>query len=301
MTRHPTSGNERFSRRSAIGAGAAVAAAAGLGLSLEAAHAAATPAQSTGRTALKGNALNDATPSAGSDSLTVVLVHGAFADASGWTGVIERLQATGVTCIAPPNPLRGVSIDSAYMASHLSQIPGRILLVAHSYGGCVISNAATNLENVVGLVYVAGFAPEEGETLLEVEGNSRDSVLLTSLLPFQYPTPQGTANEFAIDPAKFHDAFAADVAPSITAVMAAEQRPCSDLAFSEVNGPPAWKTRPVWAVVPTGDKAVGTDVLRTMATRAGATILEIEGSHAIMVSQPQAVADLIQTAIEAVS
>src|SRR2546426_1583913 len=135
--------------------------------------------------------------------LTVVLVHGAFADASSWTGVIERLQAGGVQVTAPANPLRGISIDSAYIASVFDQIPGPVLAVGHSYGGAVITNAATKARNVVGLVYVAAFAPDEGERLGEVESTSKDSILNTALVPLHYPTGQGeeTAVEFAIHPA----------------------------------------------------------------------------------------------------
>jgi pimeloyl-ACP methyl ester carboxylesterase len=234
--------------------------------------------------------------------LTVVLVHGAFADASSWNGVIQHLQAAGLRVTAPPNPLRGITQDSAYIASFLNQIPGPVLAVAHSYGGAVISNAATAAANVVGLVFVAAFAPEEGERLGEVEGGSKDSVLMTALVPLQYPTGDGreTAVEFAIDPAKFHDAFAADLPPDQTAVMAATQRPVAELAFSEPSGPPAWKSSPAWAVVATGNKAAGTDVVRSMAERAGAMITEVEGSHVIMVSQPGAVADVILTAAAAV-
>src|ERR687890_2112714 len=174
---------------------------------------------------------------------TVVLVHGAFADASGWNGVIERLQAEGVQVTAPPNPLRGISIDSAYIASFLDQISGPVLAVGHSYGGAVLTNAATNADNVVGLVYVAAFAPDEGETLADIEGDSKDSVLTTALAPLQYPTGEGAerAVEFAIDPEKFHDAFAADLPAEQTAVMAATQRPVAELAFSETSGEPAWK------------------------------------------------------------
>jgi len=232
---------------------------------------------------------------------TVVLVHGAFADASSWNDVIERLQADGVRVTAPPNPLRGISIDAAYIASLLDQIPGPVLAVGHSYGGAVITNAASNAKNVVGLVYVAAFAPDEGETLADVETNSKDSVLNSALVPLQYPTGQGTgtAPEFAIDPAKIQDAFAADLPAGQTAVMAATQRPISALAFSEPSGVPAWKNLPSWAVVPTGDKAVGSDAVRSMAERAGATITELEGSHVIMMSQPQAVTDVILTALAA--
>ena len=230
--------------------------------------------------------------------LTVVLVHGAFADASSWNAMVERLQAAGLQVKAPANPLRGISHDSAYIASFLEQIPGPVLAVGHSYGGAVISNAATDAENVVGLVFVAAFVPEEGERLGEAAGASHDSVLMTALVPLQYPTGDGaeTATELAIDPAKFHDAFAADLPAEQTAVMAATQRPAAELAFSEQSGPPAWKSLPVWAVVATGDKAAGTDGVRSMAERAGATITEVDGSHVIMVSQPAAVAEVILTA-----
>src|SRR5229473_139392 len=145
--------------------------------------------------------------------LTVVLVHGAFADASSWIGVIERLQKAGVQVTAPANPLRGLSSDSAYLASVFAQIPGPVLAVGHSYGGAVITNAATKASNVIGLVYVAAFAPDEGERLGDVESTSKDSVLNAALVPLHYPTGQGaeTAVEFAINPAQLQDAFAADL------------------------------------------------------------------------------------------
>jgi pimeloyl-ACP methyl ester carboxylesterase len=223
--------------------------------------------------------------------LTVVLVHGAFADGSSWNGVIERLQAKGVQVTAPPNPLRGIVYDSAYVESVIEQIDGPVLAVGHSYGGAVISNVSA--DNVVGLVFVAAFATDEDEALGAVTPNSKDSVLNAALVPRKYP--QGT--EFAIAADKFRDTFAADLPPAQTALMAATQRPVADTAFSETSGPPAWKSRPSWAVVATGDKAAGTDVTRSMAERAGATITEVDGSHVIMVSQPQAVTDVILEAV----
>ena len=233
---------------------------------------------------------------------TVVLVHGAFADASSWNGVIERLQAKGVNVTAPANPLRGIASDSAYIAKVLEETPGPVVAVGHSYGGAVITNAAANASNVVGLVYVAAFAPDEGEVLGEVEAGSKDSVLNSTLVTHHYPRADGgePGVEFAIDPAKFHDAFAADLPEEETALMAATQRPIAEPAFSEATGAPAWKSRPSWAVVATGDKAAGADVVRSMAERAGATITEVEGSHVIMVSQPEAVTDVILKAVEAV-
>ena len=126
-----------------------------------------------------------------SDAATVVLVHGAFADGSSWSGVIPKLRAKGVTVTAPPNPLRGISADSAYIASVFAQIDGPVLAVGHSYGGAVITNAAKRAKNVVGLVFVAAFAPEEGERLGEVTPTSKDAVLGTALVPRHYPTGDG--------------------------------------------------------------------------------------------------------------
>jgi pimeloyl-ACP methyl ester carboxylesterase len=244
--------------------------------------------------------MSDESPTAG--SATVVLVHGAFADGSSWNGVIERLQARGVKVTAPANPLRGLSIDSAYIAGVLEHTPGPVLAVGHSYGGAVITNAATRAKNVVGLVYVAAFAPDEGEALGDVETDSEDSILMSALVPLHYPTAEGDdpGVEFAIDPARLRAAFAADLPAEQTAVMAATQRPVAELAFSEASAAPAWKSLPSWAVVATGDKAAGADVIHAMARRAAATITEVEGSHVIMISQPQAVADVILQALAAV-
>jgi len=237
--------------------------------------------------------MSEATP-------TVVLVHGAFADGSSWNGVIERLQAKGVRVMAPANPLRGISADSAYVAAVFEQIDGPVLAVGHSYGGAVITNAANDAKNVVGLVYVAAFAPDEGETLGAAEAGSKDSVLNSALVPRQYPIAGGTATEFYIDPAKAREAFAGDLSDEQAGLIAATQRPVADAAFGEPNGAPAWKHIKSWSVVATGDKAAGTDVVRSMAQRAGAKITEIEGSHVIMVSQPQAVTDVILEALETV-
>jgi pimeloyl-ACP methyl ester carboxylesterase len=239
--------------------------------------------------------MSDATP-------TVVLVHGAFADASSWSGVIPLLQAKGIPVIAPANPLRGIAYDSGYTASVFAQIEGPVLAVGHSYGGAVITNAAAGAKNVVGLVFVAAFAPDEGEMLGPVESGSKDSVLNSALVPKQYPAANGgQATEFYIDPPKAREAFAGDLSDQQAGLIATIQRPVSELAFSEASGPPAWKHLPSWAVVATGDRAAGTDVVRSMAERAGATITEIEGSHLIMVSQPQAVSEVILTAVEAVA
>lgn len=231
---------------------------------------------------------------------TIVLVHGAFADASGWNGVVERLEHKGYTVVAPANPLRGISYDSAYIKSFLSQVSGPILLVGHSYGGAVITNAAYGAKNVIGLVYVSGFAPDKGERLSDVEAGSKDSVLNTALQPLNYPVGRGskTEVEYTIKPSLFHSVFAADLSTQQSALMAATQRPAAAAAFNERSGPPAWKKLPSWAVIATGDKAAGSDVLLTMAHRAHAKITELKGSHVIMISQPTAVANVIISAAQ---
>ena len=234
---------------------------------------------------------------------TIVLVHGAFADASSWNGVIGRLQQQGYTVIAPANPLRGVASDSAYIASLLNQIDGPVLLVGHSYGGAVITNAATSAPNVVGLVYVAAFAPDEGENLGDLSAGSKDSVLNSALVQYTYPAGPGgqTSVEFAINPPKTKEAFAGDLPDHQIALIAATQRPIAAAAFSDVSGPPAWRRLPSWAVVAAGDKAAGADLVRAEAQRAGADTIEVEGSHVIMISQPQAVTDHILKAARAVA
>jgi pimeloyl-ACP methyl ester carboxylesterase len=249
--------------------------------------------------------MTDATPATGAP--TVLLVHGAFADGSSWAGVIQRLQAAGVQVRALANPLRGLVADSAYVASAIDQTPGPVLAVGHSYGGAVITNAAATAKSVVGLVYVAAFAPEEGKTVKDIVDSSQDSKLGPALRPRDYPTGQGseTAMEFFVDAASFHDVVAGDLPAEQAAALAAAQRPIADAANVQKSGPPAWKREDlrgrVWAVVATDDKAAGSDVVRSMAQRAGADIVEVEGSHVIMISQPEAVTDVILRAVHAVS
>jgi len=233
---------------------------------------------------------------------TVALLHGAFADNSGWNGVIAGLTAAGIRAQGISNPLRGISDDAAYVASALGQIPGPVIAVGHSYGGAVLTNAAARPGNVVALVYVAAFAPDEGEKLIEIEAGSTDSVLNSALVPLQYPSGAGdsTETEFAIDRDRFHEAFAADVPPADSALMWATQRPVSARGFTEPTGVPAWKSLPCWAVIATGDRAAGSDVVRNMARRAGMTITEVEGSHVAFVTKPQPVIDAIMAAVQQV-
>ncbi len=221
--------------------------------------------------------------------LTVVLVHGAFADSSGWSGVVERLLAAGVPVRAVANPLRGLAADSAYLASVVNQLDGPVLLVGHSYAGALITNTATDASNVAGLVFVAAFAPDADERLGDVAASSKDSLLGTAQVQREYPTGPGgeTAPEFLVDTARFREVFAADLPAEQAAVLAATQRPVAAAAFSDVSGPPAWKTLPSWAVVATADKAAGTDLVCSMAQRAGAEIVELDASHVVMVSHWQ--------------
>ncbi|WUH94349.1 alpha/beta hydrolase [Streptomyces sp. NBC_00433] len=241
--------------------------------------------------------------SAKSSGPTVVLVHGAFADAGSWAFVTERLVKAGVPVRAIVNPLRGISHDAAYVAGMINQIPGPVLAVGHSYGGAVITNAVPQTSNVVGLVYVAAFAPDEGEVLGDIVGRSKDSVLTTALEEYQYPTGNGseTATEVLIDAAKFRAVFTADLPQLQSDVYGLSQRPIAAGAFAEKSGPPAWKNLPVWAAVGTADTAAGADVVREMAQRAGADITEIEGSHVIMISQPDAVTQVVLKALKSVS
>ena len=240
---------------------------------------------------------------ASSATPTVVLVHGAFADGGSWAAVADILLKAGVPVVGPAVPLRGLASDSAYIASVFSQIDGPILAVGHSYGGALISNAAATNSNVVGLVFVSGFSPEVGEALGEVEGTSRDSALAPALVQRSYPTgvADETAIELYVDPAQFHQVFAGDLPEDQANVYGATQRPVAAAAFDEKSTAAAWKTLPSWAVVARGDKAAGSDVILSMAQRAGADILELEGSHVIMISQPQPVADVIFKALKVVS
>lgn len=233
---------------------------------------------------------------------TVLLVHGAFADAGSWTGVIEELQSHGIPVIAPPNPLRGLASDSAYIASLASQIDGPVVLVGHSYGGAIITVAGAT-ENVVGLVYVAAYILEEGESLGELQGRFPLSPLVSNLKEWTYPIPGADPGvEVTIAEGAFPSVFAADVPADLTKVLAAAQRPLAASAFEETAPVAAWKTKPSWALVAAADEAINPEVERFGAKRAGATIVELEGaSHAVAVSRPEQVADLIRDAVRATS
>jgi pimeloyl-ACP methyl ester carboxylesterase len=226
---------------------------------------------------------------------TVVLIHGAFADASGFTDVVANLHQRGYTVYAPANPLRGLAGDADYIRSFLATIPGPIVLAGHSYGGAVITNAATGNPNVKALVYIAAYALDQGESVgaaNELGGGSTDLTkhLITRAFPGS-PYPDGY-----IDPAYFHDIFAADLPTRQTRIMAAAQRPAALSALGEPSATPAWKTIPSWYLVAHDDHAIPPQAERAMAARAHAHTVEIASSHVAMTSHPNVVTDLILTA-----
>ncbi|WP_372511743.1 alpha/beta fold hydrolase [Carbonactinospora thermoautotrophica] len=234
---------------------------------------------------------------------TVVLVHGAFSDASSWAGVIAELQSDGVPVVAPPNPLRSLPGDAAYIAGRVKQIDGPVLLVGHSYGGAVIMVAGAAAGNVVGLVYVAAFILDEGESLAEIIARFPDTPLSQVLRPNSFPVggTGETAVELSIAPEAFPTVFAADSPPDAAAVAAVSQRPIAASAFEDKASAAACRTLPSWAIVAGGDEAIHPDAERFMAERAGAQTIEILGSHAVMVSQPAGVAEHIRAAVRGVT
>ncbi|MBV9337955.1 MAG: alpha/beta hydrolase [Solirubrobacterales bacterium] len=231
---------------------------------------------------------------------TIVLVHGAWADASSWNGEIARLEADGYTVDAPANPLRSLSGDAAYIASYLKTINGPIVLVGHSYGGAVITDAATGNPNVKALVYIDGFAPDQGESVLSLAAKYPGSELPTSITTVPYTDGTTSGLDVYINPADFRGAFAADVPAWKAALMSATQRPVTYAALSETSGVPAWRSIPSWYLVGLQDKAIPPATEEFMAARMHAHTLAIDSSHASLVSHPQAVTALILAAAHAV-
>ncbi|WP_246157722.1 alpha/beta fold hydrolase [Micromonospora palomenae] len=239
----------------------------------------------------------------GKDKPTVVLVHGGFADATNsWNGVVKRLQDEGYPVMAPANPLRGLATDAAYLASVLDSIEGPIVLVGHSYGGAVITNAAANDPDVKALVYIAAFVPDKGETLGELIGKYPGSEIQPALNHVPFPNPDGsTGTDLYIQADKFRDVFAADLPESTTTVMSATQRPFSAQSFADPTQAAAWHTIPSWGLVATADKAIPAELERFEYKRAGARkVVEVSGaSHSVMASQPGVVTKLIVEAANA--
>jgi pimeloyl-ACP methyl ester carboxylesterase len=225
---------------------------------------------------------------------TVVLVHGAFADSSSWNGVIAQLAADGHPLVAAANPLRGLHSDAEHLRSVLDRVDGPIVVAGHSYGGTVLSEAADGHPRVQALVYVAGFSPEEGESTGELAARFPGGVLGTALDPVPVPsTDGGTATDLYIRQDRFLEVFAADVPPEVAGLMAVTQRPITADALEEKATRAAWKTIPSWAVVTTRDLAIPADSMRFMADRARSATVEIDASHAVLVSEPGAVARVI--------
>ncbi|HEY5808304.1 MAG TPA: alpha/beta hydrolase [Povalibacter sp.] len=228
---------------------------------------------------------------------TVVLVHGAFADSSSWSGVAEQLQAHGVSVVAAANPLRGVAEDARYVSNLVNAIRGPVVLVGHSYGGAVISNVASDPVKVKALVYVAAFAPDVGESAGQLAGKFPGGTLGEALAA-PVPLPSG-GRDLYIDQNKFWKQFAADVGESQARVMAIGQRPIAEAALGEPSKLAAWKQVPSYFVYGTADKNIPAAALGFMADRAGSrkTVVVDGASHVVMTSNPQLVAELIEQAV----
>lgn len=229
---------------------------------------------------------------------TVVLVHGAFAESASWNGVVEQLQARSIEVVAAANPLRSLAGDAAYVRDVIAGVGGPVVLVGHSYGGMVITEAAAGNESVTGLVYVCAFAPNNGESALQLSGKFPGSTLGEALAA--YPVSSG-GNEFAIRPDAFHHQFAADVPADQAALMAATQRPVTEAALTEglPTTTPAWTTLPSWFVFSDQDLNIPVTLHRFMANRADAKgTREVAGaSHALSVSNPEVVTAAILDAL----
>src|SRR6201989_2273433 len=232
---------------------------------------------------------------------TIVLVHGAWADATGFDPEIRALQREGFRAIGFANPLRDLARDSTYLAEFLRPLTGPLVLAAHSYGGNVISMAAIGNDQVTALVYLNGWMCDEGESQQELLEKFEGSLVGPSIRPVPYTGPDGSEGvDLYLDRDAFHEAFAADVDPQTAAVMAAAQRPYAAAAFAGTpSGALGWKTLPCWYLLGTEDKAIPPALQRFMAERANATIVEIPASHVSFVSQPEAATELILQAVEA--
>jgi pimeloyl-ACP methyl ester carboxylesterase len=226
---------------------------------------------------------------------TIVLIHGAFADASGFRGLYDELLGDDVTVVAPPNPLRGISGgDGEYTKAVIDGIDGPVLLVGHSYGGSVITAAGT-ADNVVGLVYISGFAPDEGENLTDLQSKFPAPGIIPYIV--EHKLPEG-GNEFTLAPEGFHESFCADIPADDAAFYAITQRPIAGVALTEAAPTPAWRSCPVWAVLPTADRCIDPGVHHFSYERMGATVTDIDGaSHVVMISHPQEVAEVVMTAV----
>ncbi|WKV75415.1 alpha/beta hydrolase [Streptomyces sp. PCS3-D2] len=270
-----------LSRRSVL-AGATAAAAGTLGMTATSPAAAANTGHET---AERGT------------GRTIVLVHGAFADASSWQPVTERLQRHGHEVVAVPNPLRCLAHDAAHLAARLAALPGPIVLAGHSYGGAVITRAAATAPHVKAPVYISAFMPDAGEVLGELAGRFPGSQLEPALTAVPTPAPDGTPGlDLYIRPDRYHDVFAQDAPRSVTRVLAAGQRPLTATAFTDRCTAAVWHTLPTWTLVSTRDRGIAPELQRFQARRAGSRTTEVPTSHLPMYSRPDAVTSLIRAA-----
>jgi len=233
------------------------------------------------------------------DKPTIVLVHGAFADGSSWNGVVQQLQKDGYAVVAPANPLRSVKTDAAYVADVVKSISGPVVLVGHSYGGAVISEAAEGVANIKSLVYVAAFSPEIGESSASLSGKFPGSTLGPTLAP---PIPLSDGNkDLLVAQDKFPEQFAGDVPRKEAVIMAAEQRPITEAALNEKETAAAWKHIPSWHIYGSKDKNIPPASMKFMAERAKSkqTVVVEGASHVVMISHPDQVAKIIEAAAEA--
>jgi pimeloyl-ACP methyl ester carboxylesterase len=232
-----------------------------------------------------------------------VLVHGDWADASSWTSVIQRLQRKGFTAVAPPNLLRGPVTDAPYLASYLKSISGPIVLVAHSYGGFVATNAATGNDNVKALVYIDAFAPDEGETAGELVARGHSCVDENALnqVPYDGGVDLYLRWDAHLTYPGFTECFANGVDREEAAVLAATQRPAAPAQFAEPSGPPAWKTIPSWSLIGTQDHVIPRALEEEMYSRAGAHITRLKAGHLSLITHPGDVTKVILAAVDSTS
>jgi pimeloyl-ACP methyl ester carboxylesterase len=228
----------------------------------------------------------------------VVLVHGAFADASGFGGVIRELTTAGYDVVAPPNPLRSLAFDAAAISEVVKAVQGPVVLVGHSYGGAVITQASAGLDNVSGLVYLAAFGLEAGESCASVQEPFPPSMLAATSYPTSYDAPGAPRGpDLYIDKERFRETFCADVPVDVAAVMFATQRPLSLAALTEKATAAGWRTHPCWYLVSEQDHAIAPEAERFMAERMKATMDSISGSHTAFIVQPVRVASFIKKAL----